>query len=420
MFKVKSKQEIGSYLASIIRKDKTDSEFCREYMRLAGYSEDALRGSEFANMKNRLSQILKGEKAIQTHDLPIFTELLGVTCEAILTAGEYAVPKNDRLTNYVVAFSKDPEEWERYIHREDKLILNLDEYGKSVIDYALECGNYAFLKYLVDNHYIWFAGENEKDFAYTLNFGAGTSIERRQFHNRDMLEYRLAQETSLRSKMISLAIDNGDLAMLDTLKAREIPSFYGTSYLAWWLPDCKKYYDGELIEHIAASDREEILSYFAEPFTVTACHDKQYTFLFPYTSELLDMLVKRKSSYADLVLVKAIDHNKQAYERLKNLLMTAYDAYKVQLTWMTDDELIPMCNDAISKELGFSENGNIISFRQVFTPNQKSAEIEGITTNIVCIQEKSANPFTQHFIEEANELYQKTLRLVKHPVLRED
>ncbi len=34
MFKVKSKQEIGSYLASIIRKDKTDSEFCREYMRI--------------------------------------------------------------------------------------------------------------------------------------------------------------------------------------------------------------------------------------------------------------------------------------------------------------------------------------------------------------------------------------------------
>ena len=47
--------------------------------------------------------------------------------------------------------AKDPKEWDKYINREDKLILNSDEYCKTVLDYALELGNYEFIKYLMDN-----------------------------------------------------------------------------------------------------------------------------------------------------------------------------------------------------------------------------------------------------------------------------
>lgn len=38
-------------------------------------------------MANRLSQMLNGNKGIQIYDLPVFTELLGISCEELLSAG---------------------------------------------------------------------------------------------------------------------------------------------------------------------------------------------------------------------------------------------------------------------------------------------------------------------------------------------
>ena len=69
---------------------------------------------------------------------------------------------------YSIAFSKDPAEWEAYIQRDDKLILNPDEYDKTAIDYALEAGNYPFLKYLTEKGYIWFVGEVKKNIILDL------------------------------------------------------------------------------------------------------------------------------------------------------------------------------------------------------------------------------------------------------------
>ena len=43
-------------------------------------------------------------------------------------------------------------------------ILNPDEYDKTAIDYALEAGNYPFLKYLTEKGYIWFVGEDKKEY----------------------------------------------------------------------------------------------------------------------------------------------------------------------------------------------------------------------------------------------------------------
>lgn len=49
-----------------------------------------------------------------------------------------------------MAFSRNPKEWEAYMNREDNLFLNYDEYGKSVVDYALEFKNYDFIKFLME------------------------------------------------------------------------------------------------------------------------------------------------------------------------------------------------------------------------------------------------------------------------------
>ena len=58
------------------------------------------------------------------------------------------------MTNYEIAFTDDPRVWKKYMEREDKIFLNSDEYGKTVIEYALEFKNYKFMKYLMDEGYM--------------------------------------------------------------------------------------------------------------------------------------------------------------------------------------------------------------------------------------------------------------------------
>lgn len=91
-----------------------------------------------------------------------------MSIEDILSAGTALTPVLNRKTNCSIAFSKDPAEWEAYIQRDDKLILNPDEYDKTAIDYALEAGNYPFLKYLTENGYIWFVGDDKKNIILDL------------------------------------------------------------------------------------------------------------------------------------------------------------------------------------------------------------------------------------------------------------
>ena len=136
MYNVDNKK-IGAYLKRIIEKKFiSHRQFCRKYLEAVGVEAD---NEELRKMGNRLSQILKGTKGVQIYDLPVFTELLGVSCEEILSAGKKKyVPTAAHVTNYDIAYSKDPRVWKEYVEREDKLILNCDEYGKTIIDYIFE------------------------------------------------------------------------------------------------------------------------------------------------------------------------------------------------------------------------------------------------------------------------------------------
>ncbi len=405
MFTVKEDREIGKYLAKqILSRYKSYSDFCREYLKLEGLSGEELRGSAFINLKNRLSQILKGEKAIQTHDLPIFTELLGVSCEAILTAGEYAVPRNDRLTNYVVAFSEDPEEWERYIHREDKLILNLDEYGKSVIDYALECGNYAFLKHLVDNHYIWFVGDDERDISYNFNFGAGTSIKRRRLPDIDLMEYDFAQKTELRTKMVALAIANHDFEMLSTLKAREIPTLYLVARYAGCPKDCRKHYDAAMLDAIADADKE-ILDYFTEEFEIVGHRDSPYTFIFPFIGELVSLLIDKKSKYAGKILDRCIAHNENALTQLKEMVKSEEEDFLAS-TYLPND----MYSEKYLRQQRANARAVAVQGLQFYEADGmlhflKSYRKDVLTTNVIYVSAVSNDAAISRKIDKANALY---------------
>lgn len=265
MFEIeKDNAKIGKHLEKLIlSKHKSIRQFCKEYLELSRGNYDE---KELDNMATRMSAIINGKKSIQFYDLPIFCELLEVSCEEIITAGRHYEPISGHVTNYEIAFSKDRDKWEKYINRPDKLILNSDEYCKTVIDYALEFKNYDFLKYLMDKNYIWFVDNSERDCTQQANgFGAGTSIKKRKIYEVDSLDAELMdhiKENRLRQKLIALAIEKEEFHMLDTLRAREVPALYEIAIGFSTETSCEDYYDNMVIEEIVTHN--EVLDYFTE------------------------------------------------------------------------------------------------------------------------------------------------------------
>lgn len=110
-----------------------------------------------------------------------------------------------------------------------------------------------------------------------LTFGGGTSIERRQWEERnipcwkvfysgdnrgngsrqslelDALQYKLSGSADMRMRMICLVLEHGEVEMLHQLRAREIPSLYEVSHLAYRSADCDRYYNEDMVKQVAKS-----------------------------------------------------------------------------------------------------------------------------------------------------------------------
>ncbi len=392
-------QKIGAYISGLIeRKFKSTRQFCITYLQTIyknKYSE-----ADIQNMANRLSQIKKGAKAIQIHDLPIFSELLQVSFEQILSAGECGKPKSNRMTNYTVAQSHNEAEWVAYIEEKDKPFLNPDEYGKTVLEYAIMFGNYDFLKFLINKNYIWFDSRKDKD--YVMTFGAGTNIQRIRFEecnngvfirkpDMDDLQYKLATQDQLRMYIISFAADHDDLPMLKKLRAREIPElYYKAHYLSCICPDFDIHYDKNMVSHIAKSS-DKVLDYFTDPFEIRDHNrykdgsNRKHIFVFPYISQLLDMLIENNRPFVKKALEKSIEHNENTKEKLKELIKESVNNKCYY-------------GDLWKKEVNFHENGNIVHFRDTLA-------VTGIITNIAHATKKSADSKINRLIKKLNDSY---------------
>lgn len=418
-------EKIGKYLKYIIENNfESQRAFCRSYLRLK-HADDPTP-EELTNMANRLSQIINGKKAIQFHDLPYFTKLLGISCEHILSAGEYCVPVSTRVTNYSIACSKNPEEWEKFINRPDKLILNCDEYRKTVLDYALELGNYALLKYLLDNEYIWFDSREDQDYIPTQSFGAGTSIEPRKFSPVDYsLVGQLKTEDMLRTNLIALAVDNNDIEMLDHLRARENPQIYfRVHYVFGESPDFESCYNERMVRHVAASN-EEILDYFTGTFEINDglrykdCSTDTHTFMFPYISKLLDLLISTNSPFAETALKKAIKHNKTTYQRICEQILKVkndeefseerYIERGLKKCWRKDLWL-GCCKD----DLRFYENGDIMMFHGFYSSNIINKPLRKVYTNVARVTKNPVSPRLRQLAEELNKTYLAVKNIGEH------
>ena len=403
MFEVKNR-DVGSYLSDLIdSKFDSSREFCKQWLQLNGevINEDTIR-----NKANKLSQIKKGLKGIQTYDLPAFSELLGVSFEQILSAGKCGKVFVTRKTNYYIAQSQNKKEWDEYIHRADKPILCKDEFGINIIEYAIQFHNYNFIKYLMDNNYIWF--DSRKDQDYIMTFGAGTSIQKINFEDRgngtfirkpdlNDLQYKFATEDQLRLHIISLAADNNDINMLEKLRAREIPElYYKVHYLLSVPPDFNANYDAKIIKHIAKSS-DKILEYFTDSFEIrdTIRYKKgtgrKHTFVFPFISQLIDRLISVESPFVNRALEKMIAYNESVFEKIKLLIKQSVDnGSSYESNW--------------KEWLNFYKNGDIVSYLDFFT-------LTGIITNVAHATKQSNNIETNQLIQSLNQSYDRIKNL---------
>ena len=171
MFLLESNERIGEYLRSLIedREKLSITDFCKKFLTekysKVNYTEDNLK-DELKTTKNTFSKILSGKQGVTLEQLSILSKLLSISCEEILSAGKHYAPTRNHITNYDIAQSHDREVWDEYMKREDTIFLNCDEYCKTVIDYALEFKNYAFMKYLLDEGIIWFVGDKKDDYPF--------------------------------------------------------------------------------------------------------------------------------------------------------------------------------------------------------------------------------------------------------------
>ena len=302
MFKVKNNDEIGRYLSDLIDKKYIKTRrFCKAYIQALGKE---VTDEEIQRQEKRILAIRKGKNAIQLEDLPVFTELFDISCEEILSAGDCHSVNENHITNYQLAFSHDERLWKSYISEDGDRFLNPDEYDKTILDYAFELKNYPLLKYLVDNHYIWFVEQNPGE-RCGMSFYGGTSIKRRPQGNSKTMEAQLTGNDSLRRKMIVLAIENNDMDMLVEFRAREIPLMYNKLQGA----DLSIYFDEDLID-AASCANENILDYFSETITIKPTHGQApFQCMYPFFGALIEKMIEHNNPYAETVLKRCIDLN---------------------------------------------------------------------------------------------------------------
>lgn len=399
MFEVKTNEEIGIYLKKrITDMYETQSNFCGYYVDLAFNELDELsRTEEIRKMRNRLSQILKGIKGIQIKDLPIFSKLLELSCEDILSAGESKLPILNRVTNYNIAFSKNEKDWNEYLSNEEYIYSYLDEYGKSVVDYAFEFENYELLKFLIKNNKISFIS----NIYYTNEIGAFTTLKPDHYHRPTIEDEFIDNKVSLRINMINLALKYNDLFILQEMKARVIPT---QNHITYWQMNLQldEYYNEELINGIVNS-KDKIFKYFCEKYVESNFSNIEIEWLYPYLDNVFNILIKQKKyKRANYLIDILIAHNKDIFNKVKSSI---YSKAK-ELKKLYNNESYQYVLQNILRDYMSSDDNKVISFN-----SYRTREHIAFINNIFFINEKSDDVNLQHKIDELNDIHNKIINI---------
>lgn len=390
------KKKVGAYLKKLVKENQYPSnrQFGKACLKMMGCTDPD--DVELNRMNNRLSQICNGQNGIQMEDMLIFSDLLGVSCEEILSAGERRVPISGHMTNYDIAFSQDEELWSSYMKREDKLFLNSDEYGKTVIDYAIEFKNYPFIKWLLDEEFIWLVDNSEyRQFGYS--YGGGTSIEKRAPWDMDnAVPLQVKYDDQLRLKIITLALENEDYDVLDEFRARETPFLHRVGYLND-RDDAYQYYNEDYI-HAIANASDNVLEYFAKEFELVSNLKWKSQFIYPFLGEVIEVLVENyQFKKAEFLAQHVLTHNQNTYEQVESLINIAYTAACDEWGDKLTEDLKRALRLQIPKQIEYSEKNRMVSF---FDSMGKDKTPICYATNIVRVKvDKTKSPIKDVLLE---------------------
>ena len=425
-------KKIGAHLKELIdeRGYKSTADFCRRYLiekyNTVNYTEDKLN-EDLKTAKNTFSKILNGKQRITLEQLPILSKLLCVSCEEILSAGKQYASTRNHVTNYEIAQSHDRKVWDEYMKREDTIFLNCDEYCKTVIDYALEFKNYAFMKYLLDEGFIWFVDPNADD-CDMYGYRAGTSIKPKELaknYPENRLPTEIQYQDRLRTQTIALAIENEDYDILESLRAREIPEMHQLTWNGINPAFINK--NEDLIEAIANSENEKVIDYFSDEFTIGIYNNKNITVVFPFLSDVIEkMLEIGNEKAAAVALKKAIFHNKDTFNKIDDMIKMACKLHHDSQTEQME-RLIKVCtetgcsvNDA-NMIKRFKENAdnyayiystfNVDECNYVSFHYRNNGQYHDIITNICKVTSKKGSAEIKSLVKGLNECYNRIISL---------
>ncbi len=411
MFRTATNEEIGKYLFKLIDeksdKFKSGRDFCKQYLLLENGEQPS--DDEIQKQANRLSGIKSGKYGLQIQDLGYYTELLEITCEELLSAGKSKPAFPDRYSNYTFAHSTDRGYWERYINNDDKLFLNADEYGKTILDYAFECENYGLIKFLTENNYITIV-DNESTKDYVMTFMPPDKAMKYMSRNANKLNDEIINNDKLRTTVVALAIKKNDKYFLTKLRAREIPALYSVCEYGFstQFDNFESSYNDKLTNAVANADKE-ILGYFSEPFSIKSEHSEG-VFIYPFLGRLLDKMISENNKNTVYVLERTLDYNSNVLNELSEKIAQSYIMYK---KYCDDKEAF----SGAVKYFDMNDNG-VFTFMN-YDPSDTSNLIK-MKSNVIHISKRSKDEKVNELISKINKIYFAIKNQSKDSLLKAD
>ena len=411
MFRTATNEEIGKYLSKLIDeksdKFKSGRDFCKQYLLLENGEQPS--DDEIQKQANRLSGIKSGKYGLQIQDLGYYTELLEITCEELLSAGKSKPAFPDRYSNYTFAHSTDRGYWERYINNDDKLFLNADEYGKTILDYAFECENYGLIKFLTENNYITIV-DNDSTKDYGMTFIPFNKAMQCVSRNTNKLNEEIINNDKLRTTVVALAIKKNDKYFLTKLRAREIPALYTICEYGFssQIDNFEDSYNDKLITAVANADKE-ILGYFSEPFSIKSEHSEG-VFIYPFLGRLLDKMISENNKNTVYVLERTLDYSRNVLDELSKKIAQAYIIFR---KYCDDKEAF----SGAVRYFDMNDNG-VFSFMN-YDPSDTSKLIK-MKSNVIHISKKSKDEKINELISKINKIYFAIKNQSKDSLLKAD
>lgn len=250
MPQMKSKKEIGHYISLKIKEKKmSQSDLADKIATMKG------EGYEKSTINDNVSKWIRGERYPGTDYLYYLAQVLEVSVEEILVAGEVCEKYDTRpFTLYAVAKNKNRENVDILMANCESepfsVGTNYDEYNKTLLDYILEFENLNLIHYIIEKKYVSFNGEFHTCF---------------RTHERENEYFK---------KLLFIALKYDDIFIFKfiikrtyEINADDAVKFFEQKEVTCNMNGYRKYLAKEIIENIL--NTKNILDYLITPFVPT-------------------------------------------------------------------------------------------------------------------------------------------------------